>query len=133
MAMEPLDFEHDGADIFRPRRRLDACGLLHGLRIGDRVDASANAANALREHGDFVIGHDRIRELFDSAVDHESPVFAAPHDFPFHEKPEMLRLVKRRVKRSEGDHGRSRRRLVEGIGVRVVIINRRNVKGDVFS
>ena len=88
-------------------------GALDRLRVGDVVDAAADAADALGHHRDVVVGEHRLGELLDAAVHHEAAILAAAHHLALDVEPEMGRLVERRVERPEGHDRAALRRLVE--------------------
>jgi len=64
VAVETLDFEHDGADVFSTGRRLDGGGVFYRLDVGDAVDAAADAANPFGHHWYVVVGKDGLGKVF---------------------------------------------------------------------
>ena len=113
VAVETLDFEHDGADVFGPRRRLDGGGVFYRLDVGDAVDAAADAADPFGHHRYVVVGKDGLGKLFDAAVNHEAAIFTTAHYFSLYVEAEVGRFVKGGMKRTEGDNGTPRRGLAE--------------------
>ena len=97
------------------------------------MHAAADAADALGEHRDLVVGQDRVGQLLNAAVNHEPSVLAAAHDLAFHEQAEMLRLVQRGVERPERNGDTALRRLVKGVFLVLVVLGRNEVPRHVLA
>ena len=103
--------------------RRDGRRLLDRLGVGHGVDAAADPADPLGQHGDLVVGEDRVGQLLDPAMDHEAAVLAAAHDLALDEEPEVRGLVERRVEGPERHDRAALRRLVEGV-LRLLVVLR---------
>ena len=101
VAVQALEFQHDGANVLGPERRLQGGGLFYSLDVRHAVHASANAADALGQHRDVVIAHHRFRELLDPAMYHEAAILAAAHHLAFDVEAEMGGLVERGMEGAE--------------------------------
>src|SRR5271165_5198316 len=133
VTVQPLEFQHDGANVLGARRRLQRGGLFDGLHVGHVVHAAADPADALRQHRNVVVAHHGLGQFLDAAMDHEAAILAAAHHFAFDVKAEVGGFVERRMKRTERNHGAAFGRLAKLEFPIFVVAVGHFIPGEIFA
>ncbi|CCK06808.1 hypothetical protein BN128_662 [Cronobacter sakazakii 696] len=104
VAVQPLDFQQNGADRLRALRHLNTHRVFHRRGVGRTVGKAADTADAVGEKRHFVIAHAGFGEFLHAAVDVKEPVVGIEDVFAIHEQPEVARLVGGDMQRADGHH-----------------------------
>ncbi len=113
MAVQTLDLQHDGADVFGTWRRLESDRGLNGLHVRHAVHAPANAADPLRQHRNVVVAKHGLGHLLNPAMRHEPAVLAPAHHLALDIQAKMRWLIQRRMERAKRDNRAAFRRFVK--------------------
>ena len=79
MAVNSFQFQHNGTNVFRPRRYFNRSRFFHSLTVTAGMYKSADTTNTLRNKADLIIGQYAIPKFFNASMAVESSVITA-HD-----------------------------------------------------